>query len=457
LLAIFTSTRTMQNLNTVAKAFEVSPEGGEPAEVTAKRQRLEVVRKELKKLEQQFGKTPETDKAKRTEIHLEAEKRRKEIKELEASIPETEFVLCVEEGSEAGYGTQPRNLHLQVRGNYVTAGEEAPAIFPRIISGEKQSSFVEIIPDSAMKPTENKIRFGHRRASSGRMEFANWIVSKDNPLTARVFVNRVWKHHFGEGIVRSPDNFGKLGERPTHPPLLDWLAEHFMESGWSIKQLHRTMLLSSAYQMASDANPQAVALDPENRLLSHYPRRRLEAEPIRDAMLAVGGNLDRTMGGSLLNNGNFEYINNEHSRGEVRYGSTRRSIYVPVIRNNLYPFFQTFDFPEPSVMNGDRDSTVIAPQALFLLNSPFALKQAQLFAERLQKSTESDQDRVKLAYRLAYGREVTSNELQRATAFVSQVTAMLEGTDNDATQRQNIAWAALAQSIFASSEFIYVR
>jgi hypothetical protein len=315
LLAVFTGTRTMQNLNTVAKAFERTPTGPEKPEVIEARKQLDKLRADVRRLEKQFTQVGMKDLVRRREIHEQADAKRDDIKRLEASLPPDDLFLSVEEGT-AAYGTQPRNLHVQVRGNYTTPGEEAPAVFPRILAGERQPPFVPTRSSPADKPEANKTRFGSVREHSGRLELANWLTDPKHPLTARVIVNRVWQHHFGEGLVRTPDNFGRLGERPTHPELLDWLAAEFVEpskptgsypsalgaKSWSLKRLHKLILLSQAYQQAA-GNPPAA--DPENRLLSVFPRRRLDAESLRDAMLAVAGTLDRTVGGTLYTGPNL--------------------------------------------------------------------------------------------------------------------------------------------------------
>ena len=456
LLAVFTSTRTMENLNTVAKAHERDPNGPEKPEIKANRAKLEQVKKDLRKLETDFGKTPEKEKEKRTEIHLKAEEKRAEIKKLEASLPASLTVLAVEDGTAAAYGTQTRNLYVQVRGTYTMPGVEAPAVFPRIIAGEEQKPFVPVKPNPADQLEANKIRYGSLRERSGRLELANWLADPAHPLTARVMVNRVWQHHFGEGLVRTPDNFGRLGERPTHPELLDWLAVQFTKNGWSLKKLHKLILLSATYQMSSTHDAKAALADPDNRLLWHFNRRRLEAEAVRDSMLAIAGTLDRQSGGSLLDNGNFEYINNEHSRGGVRYGAPRRSIYLPVIRNNVFDFFSAFDFVEPHVSNGKRASTVIASQALYLLNNPFVTAQAKALADSLLKA-ESDDARVKTAYLRAFARAASDDEIGRAVSFVQRFDAALTEKEKDAVARRAKAWAAWCQVLFASSEFVYVN
>ncbi len=443
LLAVFTSTRTMRNLNTVAKAFERSLDGPEKPEVTKARADLEKLRKEVREIETEFGKTKVDDKAKRGELHEKAEVRRAAIKKLEPTIPLPEFYLGVEEGTAAAYGTAPRNLHVQIRGNYTTPGEEAPAVFLRIMVGESQSPFVNTKPNSASQPEANKTRFGSSRERSGRLELVNWLTDPKHPLTARVFVNRVWQHHFGEGLVRTPDNFGRLGERPTHRELLDWLASEFVRQGWSLNKLHKHILLSRAYQQAVGTPPDT---DPDNRLLSCFPRRRLDAESLRDSLLVVSGQLDRTVGGTIHTGNNLDYV------GEVKYDTTRRSIYLPVVRGKLFPFFITFDFPDPGVTVGKRSTTTVAPQALYLLNNPFVKGLAERLADRVTEA-KTPAERVTRLYRLALLREPTTVEAERVLAFV----AVYAKAEKETSKAERAAWAAAAQAVFASSEFCTVE
>jgi cytochrome c553 len=448
LLGVFTSTRTMQNLNTVAKTFEHGTGGGKTKEQADAEKQLDTLRREIRLIERDFGKVPETDKAKRKELHEKAEAKRAEVKKWEAALPKSEFYLGVEDGTAAAYGTQPRNLFVQVRGNYLTAGEEAPPVFPRILAGENQPPFVGLKPNLGDKPVSAKTRFGQLRDRSGRLELANWIADPTNPLTARVFVNRVWRYHFGEGLVRTPDNFGRLGDRPTHPELLDWLASEFASNGWSVKRLHKLILFSKTYQQAGGTPP---ATDVENKLLSCFPRRRLEAEAIRDAMLATAGTLDRTVGGTLYSGANLDYVR------EVQYDTRRRSLYLPVIRGKLFDFFQTFDFPDPCVTVGHRTATTVAPQALFLMNNPFVTARAAEFAGRITGGETTDAERVTFAYRQAYCRAPTADEVTRTSAFVAAYATSLRATETDDGKRTTAAWAAVAQALFASSEFAFVE
>jgi cell division protein FtsB len=466
LLAVFTSTRTMQNLNTVAKAFERSLTGPENPEVLQQRQELDKLRAEVRKLEREFNRVKDKDPVRRRELHEQANSKRDDIKKRDATLPQDDRYLSVEEGSTAAYGTQPRNLYVQIRGNYSTPGEEAPAIFPRILAGETQTPFVPTQPNPADKPEANKTRFGAIRERSGRRELADWLTDPKHPLTARVIVNRVWQHHFGEGLVRTPDNFGRLGERPTHPDLLDWLAGEFVNpthqlsprngegdqmKPWSLKRLHKLILLSHTYQQSSIPNSvirNPHSKDPDNRLLSYFPRRRLDAESLRDAMLVVAGTLDRTVGGSLYNGPNLDYV------GEVKYDTTRRSLYLPVIRGKLFDFFLTFDFPDPGVTVGKRATTTVAPQALYLLNNPFVRQQANEFARRILNSAKDDAARVKGMYQQALLRDPTTEETARIVGFVAKCVAALD--EQEAAKREQAAWAAVAQAVFASGEFGWV-
>jgi len=357
---------------------------------------------------------------------------RSEAAELEKNAPQPlAMTLAVEEGRQIG------NAKVHIRGNTQTLGDEVPRQFLRVIAGEKQTPI----------PADR----------SGRLELADWLTRPEHPLTARVMVNRIWLHHFGEGIVRSPDNFGLLGERPTHPELLDWLATQFIRGGWSIKAMHRQILLSNAYRMSAAHDARAALADPENRLLWRFNRRRLEVEAIRDSMLSVSGQLDRTPGGTLLNTKNFEYVTNDQSGNAARYDSPRRSIYLPVIRNAVFDVFQVFDFVEPSFLNGKRVSTTVAPQALFLLNGQFVLDQAGAWARVLLGETADDAGRVRAAVLRAYGRPATESEVQDALAFLKEYEATLTARQPDAARRRESAWAGYCQVLFAASEFVYVN
>src|SRR5262247_2530602 len=284
-------------------------------------------------------------------------------------------------------------------------------------------------------------------SSYRRRGLAEWLTSRQNPLTARVMVNRIWQHHFGEGIVRTPSNFGKLGEPPTHPELLDWLAVEFVERGWSVKQMHRLMMTSQAYQVASDDIAADVAIDPENRLLWRMPRARLEAEIIRDQILAVAGNLDRTLGGPCV----YPHIDPKLFQSSTKRtwpgkpdddpSTWRRSLYVYSKRSIRYPLFETFD--QPNLINSceRRNRSTIAPQALLLMNNNFVINEAQYFSERLRHEAGDDaRAQVERAYRLALGRAPTAFERAKTVEFI-------RGSPNGLTE--------FCQAVFNLNEFAY--
>jgi hypothetical protein len=271
-------------------------------------------------------------------------------------------------------------------------------------------------------------------------------------------VNRVWRWHFGKGLVRSVDNFGLIGEKPTHPELLDWLATEFTRDGWSVKKLHRRIMLSATYQMSSAHDAKAALADPDNRLLWRANVRRLEAEAIRDSLLAAGGILDRTTGGPALTHvKNRDYLFDHTSKDKTTYASDRRSIYLPVIRNNLYDVFQLFDAPDAAVPNGDRATTTVPTQALFFLNSPLATRAADALAGRLlAKANLDDAGRVGLLFALTYGRPPTEQEVKRVTAGVAAFEKDFT-SETDSAKRQRKAWAAVCQAVLAANEFIHVQ
>jgi hypothetical protein len=277
---------------------------------------------------------------------------------------------------------------------------------------------------------------------SGRRELAAWLAGANNPLTARVIVNRTWSWLFGVGIVSTPDNFGTTGEAPSHPELLDALALRFADEGWSIKGLVRRIVLSRAYQLSTTADPKALAADPENRLHWRMNRRRLDAECIRDTMLMVSGQLDLTMGGRTFP----RELASDYGFPQT---TLRRSVYAPVFRNALPELFEVFDFADPSMVVGRRDVSTVAPQALFLMNHPFVMEQARQSARRLLDTADLDTDDARLvrAYRLTLGRPPSAAERRIGLQFINQ----------DSGETAEETWTALFQTLFASLDFRYVN
>ena len=295
---------------------------------------------------------------------------------------------------------------------------------------------------------------------SGRLELAAWLTSPKNPLTARVLVNRVWHHLFGQGLVASVDNFGVTGTAPSHPELLDHLATQFMHEGWSIKKLVRKLVLSRAYQLSSTTTPALVAADPGNRLVWRHSPRRLAAEEIRDAMLLAGGKLDRSRPATstshelkvveLPNNGPLaKKLVDEAGM------SLHRSVYLPLVRGITPRSLEVFDFAEQGLVTGSRDNTTVATQALYLLNDPFVRLQAQTLAERMLKLADlDDAARVHLAYRLTLSRAATMPEIARAERYLADFAL---DTGKNSVDSEKAAWASFCQAILASAEFRYVR
>lgn len=307
-------------------------------------------------------------------------------------------------------GREPGPVHFLHRGSPDAPGSEVtPGVLSVAYRGEW--AFPTPPPDAT--------------SSWRRRGFAEWLVTKDNPLTARVMVNRIWQHHFGEGIVRTPSSFGKMGESPSHPELLDWLAVEFVERGWSMKAMHRLMLTSQAYQMASTDTTANYGIDPENRMFWRMPRVRLEAEVIRDHIMATAGTLDRRVGGPAIypyiDPDLFEKSSNRDWRGlpDSDPATWRRSLYVFSKRSIRYPMFETFD--QPNLINSidRRNRTTIAPQALILMNNQMVLFQAGRFAERVRAEAGADPtQQVRLAVQLALGRPADTIELTRGAEFI---------------------------------------
>ena len=306
------------------------------------------------------------------------------------------------------------DLEVFLRGNHLARGPLSPRRFPTILAGANQP------PLSS--------------SNSGRLELARWITDPRHPLTARVIVNRVWRWHFGQGVVPSVDNFGKLGQLPANPELLDWLATRFIEDGWSLKTLHKRIVLSRVYQMRTARNDQAALLDPENRLLWHMPRRRMEAEVLRDSLLATSGQLNTTMGGTLIVSTPFENLSvTGMARNPKLYQSSRRSVYLPVLRSALYEFFQAFDFPDPAVPNGDRATTTVASQALFSMNGQIVEQVSGHLAEVvLSDASRTERDRLQEACRRIFRRPAAPGELSEWELFLAryQSAASLAGDES---------------------------
>jgi len=431
LAGIFKSTKTMESLKTIAKWHENSV--ATPAEKRLREKhdvlidaQKKVVTAFTEKANAQLLVSLKIDKlpAKPGEKYPkttrdELGKLRAALKQLEDNPPPLVSAMGVTDGNAT-------ELPVFVRGDHNTpASFKQPRRFPQVLSDGK--------------PLGNE--------NSGRLALAQWIADKKNPLTARVMVNRVWRWHFGRGLVATTDNFGLLGERPSHPDLLDWLAAWFMDNGWSVKKLNTLILTSATYQMSSTASPAALQQDANNVLLSRAPLRRLEAEPLRDSLLELGGLLDKQVGGFVWTFENYKLVFNHTSEDATTYESNRRALYLPVIRNHVYDLFELFDFPDPGTVNGNRADSTIAPQALYLMNSPLVLRATESMAEALLKEADlTNAQRVQRLYAQVFNRPPTVKETQRAVVFI-----------NNFAQDRLASWQALSQALVSSNEFLYLK
>lgn len=444
LAGIFTSTRTMENFKRVARWHEHSLGS---AEDTARKavhdkkvaqskeaiQQLTAKANDKVKKEAKPGTTfpKDLEPLYAAEVRSELKRLRDELAALEKSAPAMPAAMGVADG-------KVMDVPVFLRGDHLKPGKIVARQVPVILAGAGAPAFDD--------------------KHSGRLELARWLVRPDHPLTARVMVNRIWRWHFGKGIVPTPDNFGLLGEAPVNQLLLDWLAHRFIENKWSIKSMHRMMMLSSTYQLSAATDPKAVLIDPENRLNWRANVKRLEAEAIRDNLLAVSGLLDRSMGGSLLHVKNRDYFFDHTSKDTTKYDSRRRSLYLPVVRNNVYDVFQLFDFPDPAVANGDRATTTVATQALFLMNSDLVAQVCEQWAGSLLKVSQlDDAGRIHAIYRQAYAREPTVEEAARARTLVRSVETALTRGEPNADRRRLQAWASLCQTVVSANEFVYLH
>ncbi len=345
---------------------------------------------------------------------------------LEKSQTQPHRVLAIADGT-------PEDDLVHIRGNYKTPGDLVPRRFFEALDGPSQPA---------------------PKNGSGRLELAERLTAANDPLLPRVMVNRLWQHHFGDGIVRTPDDFGVMGERPTHPELLDWLAKEFVRQGWSLKKMHRMMVLSSTYRMASRSDAKSDEADPQNRILHKANIRRLEAECIRDAALAVSGRLNTQLYGPSV----MPYLT-DFMAGRGRPGSSgpldgdgRRSVYIGVRRNFLTPLFLAFDYPVPFTSIGRRSVSNVPAQALALMNNPLFQQQAEVWAKKtLAVPDQTPQQRINTLYQEAFGRPVSAGETADAIAFLGEQDKGY-GTAGDAR-----SWADLCHVLVNVKEFIFME
>jgi mono/diheme cytochrome c family protein len=331
--------------------------------------------------------------------------------------------------------TRIENVPVQVKGDPAKPGTMVPRRFLTVLGG------------AALAPGDT---------TSGRRQLADWIADPANPLTARVMVNRIWQHHFGRGLVPTPNDFGRQGKPPTHPALLDWLASRFIESGWSVKSMHRLILNSRTWRQSSQRSAAAREKDPGDELLAGYPRRRLDAEALRDTLLLLGGTLDRTAGAEHPFPPQTEWKFTQHNPFKAVYETPRRSVYLMTQRIQRHPFLATFDGPDPAASTPARLTSTTPVQALFLLNDPLVHAQANRFADQIRTSEDTDAARIRRAYDLAFGRPAEPDDVASAQEYLASVSDRLRGTGTPPERVESEAWQSLVRVLFRLNEFVYL-
>jgi hypothetical protein len=347
-----------------------------------------------------------------------------------AHAPPREVAYAVTEGTIA-------NTRLQLRGDPEKLGDEVPRRWLDLFGGQQ-------VPAGA---------------GSGRLELAGWITDPANPLTARVMVNRIWQHHFGKGLVQSPSDFGTRGQRPTDPQLLDWLAAKFIESGWSIKAMHRLMMLSAAYRQSGgdpSAEPysQALALDPNNDFHWRFDRRRMTAEELRDTLLIASRQMDITPGGQHPIPPASAWSYTQHVPFAGVPETNQRSVYQITLRNRRPPFMSLFDGADPNATTPDRQVTTVPTQSLYFMNDSFFHAQAEKVAQRVMGQPD-DGSRLDELYRIVFQRLPTSGEREALTTFQSRYVQAI--ADTPAADQPLALWSACSRVLLSTNQFLYVE
>ena len=389
------------------------------------------------------------------------DQRRKRQDELDARVKELEKLLTAAEGDqrkefkrqledarqqavnhartplpfELAYAVTEGKIEdaaIQHKGDPAKRGDLVPRHFPAMLHGS---------------------RLADNDRSSGRLQLANWIVDRNNPLTARVMVNRIWLHHFGKGLAQTPNDFGRQGKRPTNPELLDYLATQFMNSGWSIKAMHRQILLSRTYRLSSQSDDHAISVDPTNDLLSRFPRRRLDAESLRDTLLLLSGNLDPTPGGPHPFPPQSEWKFTQHNPFKAVYDSNRRSVYLMTQRIQRHPYLAIFDGPDPAASTPQRLTSTTPIQALYLLNDAFVHEQAAGLARRLLMASDRAEQRIEMAYLMVLNRSPDREDIEMAVRFLADVKQTLKVP---ADQLELECWQSMVRAMFRLNEFLYL-
>ncbi|MGH9631883.1 MAG: PSD1 and planctomycete cytochrome C domain-containing protein, partial [Bryobacteraceae bacterium] len=373
------------------------------------------------------------DKGDRTveQINAEIKAAKAERMPIAMTVPLLEKAYAVSEG-------KPENARVFKRGDPKTPGDEVSRRFLQILGGQQA-------------PADSD--------GSGRLQLAEWIADQENPLTARVMVNRIWQHHFGAGIVGTPSDFGKRSEPPAHPELLDYLAARFIESGWSIKAMHRLMMLSRAYQLSSDGPAANLEADPGNKFLWKFNRRRLSAEEIRDSFLLLSGEIETRRSGPHPFPHQAQWSFTQHKPFAAVYESNSRSVYLMTQRIQRHPYLSIFDGADNNVSTAERLITTTPIQALYMMNSQFVHERTQAYAEKLTRAFPDVRERLQRAHWDALSRPLSAEEMSKAENYLEKAhteLASLEKPDMPAYRYQYIALASYLRALLSSNEFIYV-
>jgi len=393
------------------------------AAVAAEVKQLEAAEAEAKKAPNGAEKSPRV-----VAITMKLTAAKKNLAAIQAEVPIISNAYAVADA-------KPANAKIQLRGDPKRLGEEVPRHFPTVLGGQE-------VPKTA--------------ATSGRLQLAERLTDPKNPLTARVMVNRIWQHHFGKGIVQTPNDFGKQGRAPTHPELLDFLAARFIESGWSVKAMHKLILLSQTWQLASTDVEASAKLDPNNDWCWKYNRHRLDAESIRDTILFVSGDLDESGAGAHPFPPAPSWKYPQHSPFVALYETRRRSIYLMQQRIRKNPYLALFDGADPSSSTGVRLPSTTPLQALFLMNDPLAHREAAKFAERVFAAGSDEPTRIVFAYQTAFNRPPDVEEQKSCLEFLRKYREKLGQVKTPAEQIVRQSWAALARALISSNEFVFV-
>lgn len=402
------------------------PETEFEAAKKAHRDKQKELEARLARLEKEAKEGTEDEKKEKTK---KVEQAKKDVERHKKSMLPVDMAYAVAEAQKF------EDVTVQLKGDPAKPGKVVPRGFLTVLSGGK-------VPGDAKQ--------------SGRMHLADWLIGKDNPLPARVMANRIWLYHFGKGIVPTPNDYGKQGKPPTHPELLDYLASEFVSNGWSLKKMHKFIMLSRTYQLSTARSDEALERDANNDLLSSYPRRRLDAESIRDTLLVLGGQLEKGPGEAHPFPPQYDWNFTQHNPFKAVYDTKKRSVYLMTQRIQKHPFMAIFDGADPAGSTPLRLTSTTPLQALFFLNDPLVHDQSSGFAKRILDSASNDETRLQNAFRMALARSPDSAEIEKSNELLAALRAKSQETGTAEDKIDKIAWQSLVRALFRLNEFVYL-